>query len=103
MVKAKTSIICKTSDRRTKWIEILDSQVAVQHIWGTFGLVPFNVILRSFGALSSFRNLGLMIREIAEKKKFQLAITAKFQNATPPTIFIRCQPNFTINKLVVGK
>ncbi len=102
MVKSKTTIICEMSARRAKWIEIWDSRVAVQHKWGTFGLVPLKVILRSFGALSSFRNLGLMIRD-GRKKTFRLAITAKFQNPTPPTIFIRCEPNFIINKLVVGK
>ncbi len=61
MEKSKTSIIWKTSLRRAKRGEIWDSRVVFQHIWGTFGLVAFKVILRSFGALSIFRNLGLMI------------------------------------------
>ncbi len=63
MEKLETSIIWKTSDGRAKQSEIWDSRVAVQQIWGTFGLVAFKVILRSFSALSIFRNLGLMIRD----------------------------------------
>ncbi len=59
MEESKTSINWKTSDRRATWSEIWDLRVVVQHIWGTFGLVAFKVILRSFGALSIFRNLGL--------------------------------------------
>ncbi len=62
MEKSKTSIIWKTSDRRAKRSEIWDSRVVVQYIWGIFGLVAFKVILRSFGALSMFRNLGQIIR-----------------------------------------
>ena len=63
MKKSKTSIIWKTSDCRAKRSEIWDSQVVFQDIRGTFGLVAFKVILRSFGALAIFRNLGLMIRD----------------------------------------
>ena len=62
--KKNPSIICKTSDRRAKRNEMWDSRVVVQHIWGTFSLVAFKVILRSFGRLSMFRNLGLMIRDM---------------------------------------
>ncbi len=62
MVKPKTSIIWKASDRRVKRSEIWDSRTVLQHIVGTFDLVAFNVILESFGALSIFRNLRLMIR-----------------------------------------
>ena len=63
MEKSKTSVIWKTSDRRAKRSEIWDSWVVIQHIRGTFGLLAFKVILRSFGALAIFRNLGLMIRD----------------------------------------
>ena len=69
MEKSKTSIIWKKSDRRAKRSEIWDSRVVVQHIWGAFGLVAFKVILRSFRALSIFRNLGLMIRD--RRKHFE--------------------------------
>ncbi len=44
--------IWKTSDRRAKRSEIWDSWVLIQHIRGTFGLLAFKVILRSFGALA---------------------------------------------------
>ncbi len=37
--------------------------VIIQHMWGTFGHTAFNVILRSSGALSIFRNLDLMLRD----------------------------------------
>ncbi len=57
------------SDCRANLSENGHSQVVVQHIWGTFDLVAFNVILRSFGALSIFRNLGLMIRD--RRKHFE--------------------------------
>ena len=63
MEKSKTSIILKTRARRAKRSEIWESRVVIQHIRGTFGLLVFNVILRSFGALANFRNLGLMIRD----------------------------------------
>ena len=63
MEKSKTSITLEKSDHRAKQSEIWDSRVAIQHIWGTFGLVAFKVILRSFAALLIFRNLGLMIRD----------------------------------------
>ncbi len=56
MEKSKTSII-KTAS------EIWDSCVVIQHIIGTIGLLAFEVILRSFGAISIFRNLGLVIRD----------------------------------------
>ncbi len=46
MEKSKASVIWKTTDRRVKRSEIWDSWVVVQHIWGTFGLVAFTVILR---------------------------------------------------------
>ncbi len=59
--KSKTSIIWKTSERRAKRSEIWE--VVVQHIWGTFDLLAFNCTLGSFGALSIFSNLGLMIRD----------------------------------------
>ncbi len=64
MDKSKTPITWKTSDRRTKPSEnvgLLGSSSAF--ILGTFGLVAFKVILRSFGALAIFRNFGLMIRD----------------------------------------
>ncbi len=62
MEKSKSSIIWKASDRGTKRSEIWDSWVVMQHIKGTFGLLAFKVILRSFSALAIFRNLGLMMR-----------------------------------------
>ena len=60
--KKKTQVPGKTSDRRAKLSEIWDSELVVPHIWGILGLVKFKVILRSFSALSIFRNSGLMIR-----------------------------------------
>ncbi len=54
MEKSPTSIIWKMSDRRAKWSEIWDSWVVVQDIRDTFGLLAFEVILRSFGALAIF-------------------------------------------------
>ena len=63
MEKSKTSVIWKTSDRRAKRSEIWDSWVVIQHIRGTFGLLAFKVILRSFGALAIFRDLSVMIRD----------------------------------------
>ncbi len=38
---------------RAKRTEIWDSGILVTHIWSTFDLVVFNVILGSFGALVS--------------------------------------------------
>ncbi len=57
MEKSKTSIIWKTSalnlgQSRVKFWTHTD--LVLQHIWGTFGLVAFKVILRSFGGLSIF-------------------------------------------------
>ncbi len=63
MGKCKTAKILEMSSRRAKRSEIWDSWVLIQHIRGTFGLLAFKVILRSFGALAIFRNLGLMIRD----------------------------------------
>ncbi len=54
MEKYIKSIIWKTSGRRKKRCEIWDLWVVVQHIWGTFGLVAFKVILGSFGPLAIF-------------------------------------------------
>ncbi len=52
------------SDRTANWSEIWDSLVVVVlvvvlvvHVWCTFGLVKFTVILGSFGVLTIFRNL----------------------------------------------
>ena len=56
---------------------IWDPWVVVQHIRGTFGLVAFKVILRPFGALAIFHNVGLLIRD--RRKHFNIfwvAITA---------------------------
>ena len=39
--------------RRVKRIEIWDSWILVAHVWGTFDLVGFEVILGSFGAVVS--------------------------------------------------
>ena len=75
MEKPKTSIMWKTSDHRAKRSEIWDSRTVYQHIWGTFGLVAFKVILGSFGALSIFHNLGP--NDKREEKPFRLAIGAK--------------------------
>ncbi len=61
--KSETSIIWKTSDRRAIRSEIWDSWVVIQHIRDTFGILAFNVILGSFGALVFSCNLGLMIRD----------------------------------------
>ncbi len=63
------------SDRRAKRGEIWDSRVVVQHIMDTFGLFVFNVILRPFGALPIFRNLGLMLRD--RRKNILVTITPK--------------------------
>ncbi len=54
MEKPKTSIIWKTNDRRAKRGEIWVSRVVLQHVKGTFGRVPFNVILGAFGAFAIF-------------------------------------------------
>ena len=75
MKKSKTSIIWKTPDRRAKRSDILDSWIVTQHILGTLGILAFKVILGSFGALASFRNLGLMIRD--KKKHFEWLLRAK--------------------------
>ncbi len=50
----KTSNFWKMGDRRAKLNEIWDSQVLLQHIWDTFGLVGLKVISSSFGALVIF-------------------------------------------------
>ncbi len=50
----KNSIIWKTSDLKAKRSEIWDSRVIVPHMWDTFGLYAFKVILTSFGALVIF-------------------------------------------------
>ena len=61
----------KTKDRRAKLSEIWDLRVVVQHIWGTFGLVVFKVILGSFGALPIFPKIRfpktLLLLQIAGK------------------------------------
>ncbi len=48
-----TLYISKAVGRIGKWGEIWDSVTLVTHIYGTFDLVVFNVILGSFGALVS--------------------------------------------------
>ena len=63
MEKSKSPIIWKTSDRSTKQSEIWGMWVVIKHTWDSFGLIAFKVILRSFGALSNFRDLDLMIRD----------------------------------------
>ncbi len=64
--------------------EILDSPVLVQHIWGTFSLVALKVNLRSFGALSIFRNLGLMIRGRRKYFEWLLQINCeRYKNEFP--------------------
>ncbi len=45
--------ISKTARRREKWIEIWETGTRVIHIWCTFDLIVFKVILGSFGALVS--------------------------------------------------
>ncbi len=62
------SIFWKTSDRRAKRSEIWDLWVVVTYI-GYFGLLAFKVILGSLGALTIFRNLGLVIRD--RRKHFE--------------------------------
>ncbi len=37
--------------------------MVIQSMWGTFGLVAFTVILRSFTALLISPNLGLIVRD----------------------------------------
>ena len=54
MEKSKTSVVGKTSDRRATLSEIWDERVVFSYIWGTFGLLTYKVILRSFGALAIF-------------------------------------------------
>ena len=58
MEKSKTPTIWKKqmSDHGANWSEIWDSWVAVQHVWGTFGLL-------AFGAIAISHNLGLMVRD----------------------------------------
>ena len=55
------------SEKRTpveqSGVKFWDSLIVVHHIWDTFSLVAFNVILMSFGALLIFRNLDLMITD----------------------------------------
>ncbi len=50
MVNYKNCYIMETADRRAKWTKIWDSGTLVTHMWCTFDLVVFKVILRSFGA-----------------------------------------------------
>ncbi len=48
----KMSSNSKMSVHRAKQIEISDSGMLVEDIWGTFDLVVFKIIVRPFGALS---------------------------------------------------
>ncbi len=41
----------------------------MQHMRGTFGLLALKVILRSFGALAIFRNLGLKKKMVRYRRK----------------------------------
>ncbi len=59
--EAKNSIIWTMSDRRAKLSGIWNLQVLIVHIWCTFDLVAFKVILGSFGALTIFRDWALII------------------------------------------
>ncbi len=45
--------IMETASRRAKLTKIWDSGISVTHMWGTFDLVVFKLILGSFGALVS--------------------------------------------------
>ncbi len=59
MEKSITSIILKKKQKKTRYrrarqSEIWDSRVVLQHMWDIIGLVPFTVVLRSFGVLSIF-------------------------------------------------
>ncbi len=49
----KMASISKMAGRRAKTTEIWESGILVTHIWGTFDLVGFKVILGSIGALMS--------------------------------------------------
>ncbi len=50
----KNSIIWKKRNHRAKRSEILESRVVVQNIYGTFGLVVFQVILGVFRCTCDF-------------------------------------------------
>ncbi len=64
-MKKKTANILERANRRAKRSEILDPRVLIQHMWGTFDLLVFKVILSSFGALVSkwFITLKRMVVE----------------------------------------
>ncbi len=59
MGKPKTSIICKTSDRRAKRSEIRALGVSIQCTQGTFDTSVIKVILGSFGAFRFLTSLYL--------------------------------------------
>ncbi len=59
MVKPKTSIVWKTSNRRVKQSEIWASGVSVQCRQGTFDTSVIKVILGSFGAFRCLTTLYL--------------------------------------------
>ncbi len=42
----------EVANHKAKESEILDSWVLVEHMWGTFDILVFKVILASFGACS---------------------------------------------------
>ncbi len=48
----------ETAGGRAKQTKIWESEALVTHMWCTFDLVVFNVILRSFGARVSKWNLS---------------------------------------------
>ncbi len=46
----KKCYIVETAGPKAKWTKMWDSGTLVTHMWCTFDLVVFKVILRSFGA-----------------------------------------------------
>ncbi len=52
----------KTNNRRANRSKIWGSLTVVQHIWDTFGLVAFTVILGSYGALTIFPKILFFFR-----------------------------------------
>ncbi len=52
-LRLSTTLYFKNGGRRTKWSLMWDSGTLVTHIWGTFDLVGFKVILGSVDALVS--------------------------------------------------
>ena len=65
--------------RRVERTKIWDSWVPVEHIWWTFDLLVFNVILESFGALTIFAEKYDFLNATAWNNKLSIYVPCDSQ------------------------